>query len=168
MNYPPNTDAARYLITVILPLIKQTVPDVKVLIVGHSPTPDLIELGKQPGVTVTGFVDDMRPYLEQASIFVAPLRFGAGIQNKLLEALAMELPVIASPLAADGMRTEDGECAFVQTADTPQQYATLITTQLRQDAASVSGAREFIKSHFIWKRSGEQLEQIFKNVVGRR
>lgn len=167
MNYPPNTDAACYLITAILPLVRQAVPDVKLLIVGHSPPPELVALGNQPGVTVTGFVDDVRPYLEQASVFVAPLRFGAGIQNKLLEALAMELPVVASPLAADGLRTAGGECPFAQTADTPEQYAALITAALRQENTPVSAAREFIRNHFVWKRSGEQLNQIFEDLARR-
>jgi glycosyltransferase involved in cell wall biosynthesis len=168
MNYPPNSDAARYLITAILPLVQRSVPDVKVLIVGHSPTPDLVELGRNPAVTVTGFVDDVRPYLEEATVFVAPIRFGAGIQNKLLEALAMELPVVASPLAADGLRTNEGDCPYAQTAENPEQYADLIVAALKQHTVPVSGAREFIKRHFVWQRSGEQLHQIIQNVAARR
>ena len=166
MNYPPNTDAARYLITTILPLVQRAIPEAQVLVVGHSPTPDLVELGRQPGVTVTGFVDDVRPYLEQATVFVAPLRFGAGIQNKLLEAMAMELPVIASDLAAEGLRTASGDCPFIEVASTPEQYAELVVAKLRENPAPVPGAREYIKTHFLWERSGEQLNRIIHEIAG--
>jgi glycosyltransferase involved in cell wall biosynthesis len=168
MNYPPNSDAAHCLITEILPLVQKRVPDVKLLIVGHSPTPDLVELGKHPSVTVTGFVDDMRPYLEQASVFVAPLRFGAGIQNKVLEAMAMELPVIASSIAAEGLRTEEGECPFIQTAETAEEYAALIIKQFAQEPTPAKAARAYIEDNFVWKRSGALLSRIFENVAQRR
>jgi polysaccharide biosynthesis protein PslH len=163
MSYPPNTDAARYLITAIMPLVRAAVPDAQVVIAGHSPPPDLVTLGTQPGVTVTGFVEDVRPFLERGTVFVAPIRFGAGIQNKLLEALAMELPVVASPLAADGLRTVEGACPFAHTAETPDQYAALIVNVLRQDAACVTGAREFISRWFVWQRSGEQLTRVIED-----
>ena len=166
MNYPPNTDAARYLITTILPLVQRDIPEAEVLIVGHSPTPDLVELGKQPGVTVTGFVDDVRPYLEQATVFVAPLRFGAGIQNKLLEAMAMELPVVASELAAEGLRTAQGDCPYIEVATTPEHYAALVIAKLQQQPPPIEGAREYIKAHFLWERSGEQLDRIIREVAG--
>ncbi len=67
-------------------------------------------------MTVTGFVDDVRPYMEQATVFAATLRFGAGIRNKVLEAMAMEVPVVATPSAADGLRTEDGDQPPLQVA----------------------------------------------------
>ncbi|HLU09051.1 MAG TPA: glycosyltransferase [Oceanobacillus sp.] len=168
MNYPPNADAARYLIKTILPLVQKTVPDVRVLIVGHSPPPDLVELGKHPSVTVTGFVDDMRPYLEQATVFVAPLRFGAGIQNKVLEAMAMELPIVASAVAAEGLRTEAGDCPFIETADTAEQYAALICKRLAEAPTPAAGAREYVETNFVWKRSGELLNRILETVTQRR
>ena len=168
MDYPPNTDAALHLIEEILPLLQRAIPDARVLIVGRDPTPRLVRAGQRPGVTVTGFVDDVRPYLEQATVFAAPLRFGAGIQNKVLEAMAMEVPVVASLLAADGLRTEDGQQPPVAVARGAQEFADLIGQRLRDragDPAPDSAARRYVESHFVWRRSGEKLEQVINSVM---
>ena len=109
MNYPPNEDAALLLIRKVMPIVRRSFPAAELLVVGRDPTDRLRREGQAPGVTVTGFVDDVRPYLDTAAVFAAPLRFGAGIQNKVLEAMAMEIPVVASPLAAGGLRTGDGK-----------------------------------------------------------
>ena len=170
MSYPPNADAALYLIDEILPLIRRSVPRVQALIVGRDPTPHLIRAGQQSGVTVTGFVDDVRPYLEQATIFAAPLRFGAGIQNKLLEAMAMEVPVVASPLAADGLRTENGERPPALVASDRQQFAEMIVQQLKWRANHSmpdAQARHYVQHHFVWGRSGEKLEHVIRAAVKR-
>src|SRR5262249_35119838 len=136
MDYPPNTDAALYLVETILPLVQRAIPDARALIVGRDPPARLARAGQRPGVTVTGFVDDVRPYLEQATVFAARLRSGAGIQNKVLEALAMELPVIASPLAADGLRTEDGQTPPAQIVRGVQEFADQIVRALRERASN--------------------------------
>ena len=171
MNYAPNVDAAIHLIRDILPLVRRTVPLVRLLIVGHSPAPALLAAAaQQKGVTVTGFVEDVRPYLEQASVFVAPIRFGAGIQNKLLEGLSMELPSVASTLAADGLRTEDGERPPVYTADTPQQFARAVLARLaacHSDPSPHAAGRQYVKQHFSWNRAGLRLHEIVTGVAGR-
>jgi sugar transferase (PEP-CTERM/EpsH1 system associated) len=168
MDYPPNTDAALYLAETILPLVQRAIPDARALIVGRDPTPRLERAGQRPGVTVTGFVDDVRPYLEQATVFAAPLRFGAGIQNKVLEALAMELPVIASPLAADGLRTEDGQTPPAQLAGSAQEFADRIVRTLQERASNPTpdaAARRYVETHFVWRRSGEKLDQVLGSVA---
>jgi sugar transferase (PEP-CTERM/EpsH1 system associated) len=168
MDYPPNTDAALYLIETIMPLVQRAIPDARALIVGRDPPARLIHAGERPNITVTGFVDDVRPYLEQATVFAAPLRFGAGIQNKVLEAMAMEVPVVASPLAADGLRTEDGLQPPVQVARNAQDFADLIIRRLRERAgnsAPDSAARRYLESHFVWRRSGEKLDQVLRSVA---
>jgi polysaccharide biosynthesis protein PslH len=168
MEYPPNTDAALYLAEEILPLVRRAIPAARALIVGRDPPPRLARAGQLPGVTVTGFVDDVRPYLEQATVFAAPLRFGAGIQNKVLEALAMELPVIASPLAADGLRTEDGLTSPTQVARSTQEFAELIIRALHARWANAEPdreARHYVESHFVWRRSGEKLDQVLGSIA---
>ena len=163
MHYPPNSDAALYLVEEILPLVQESVPEAQALIVGRNPPPRLVSAGRRPGVTVTGFVEDVRPYLERATVFVAPLRFGAGIQNKLLEAMAMEVPVITSPVAADGLWVEAGQRPPLQIAADRDQFAALIIQALREHSnqpAPDAGARRFIERYFVWQRSGEQLEQV--------
>ena len=168
MNYAPNTDAALHLIRDILPLVAQSIPDVQLLIVGHSPRPALVAAGEQPNVTVTGFVDDVRPYLEQATVFVAPLRFGAGIQNKLLDAMAMQVPVVASSLAAQGLVTEDGEQPPLKIADDPRDVAAAVVEELRAreaDPAPDASARAFVEAHFDWGVSGAKVHRIIETVA---
>jgi sugar transferase (PEP-CTERM/EpsH1 system associated) len=168
MEYPPNTDAALYLSEEILPIVQRTVPGAQVLIVGRDPPARLRAAGQRPGVTVTGFVDDVRPYLERATVFAAPLRFGAGIQNKVLEAMAMEVPVVASPLAADGLRTEDNQRPPVQVAHNRQQFADLICAQLARrasDPAPDAEARRYVAAHFVWSSSAARLDQVVNSVV---
>jgi sugar transferase (PEP-CTERM/EpsH1 system associated) len=168
MDYPPNTDAALYLIEEIMPLVQYAMPEARALIVGRDPPPQLAKAGQRPGVKVTGFVDDVRPYLEQATVFAAPLRFGAGIQNKVLEAMAMETPVVASPLAADGLRTEDGQQPPAQIARSAQEFADLIIQHLRSRDANPAPdrvARRYLESHFVWRRSAEKLDQVLDSVV---
>lgn len=168
MNYPPNTDAALYLINVIFPSVQRLIPDTQLFIVGRDPTPQLQQAGQQPNITVTGYVDDIRPFLEQATVFVAPIRYGAGIQNKVLEAMAMEVPVIASPLAADGLRTEAGNCPPIQVAKTAQEFVTLINNELKQwykDPGPATKARAWIQQQFVWSQSGQKLEQVISSIM---
>src|SRR5512145_3328973 len=124
MNYAPNEDAALYLIDKIMPLVRRALPQLEVLIVGRDPSPALMQKARQSAhVTVTGFVDDMRPYLERAAVFAAPLRYGSGIQNKILEAMAMAVPVITTSIAADGLRLDIASEPPVSVADGEEQFA---------------------------------------------
>jgi glycosyltransferase involved in cell wall biosynthesis len=163
MDYAPNEDAALFLIEQLAPRVRRALPDLQVLIVGRSPTAQLrARAANQPGVTVTGFVDDLRPYLERATAFVAPLRFGAGMQNKVLEALAMELPVVSTPLAADGLRIDGQESPLVVAAE-PDALAAQIIALLgdpRRAAQLAAAGRGFVERHFDWARSAEKLERL--------
>jgi hypothetical protein len=163
MNYAPNEDAAIYLLDKIVPLIRQALPQLEVLIVGRDPSPALKEKAQQyPNVTVTGFVDDVRTYLERASVFVAPLRFGSGIQNKVLEAMAMEVPVITTSLAAAGLRVDGAEPPVI-VADDEQQFAErlvdLLGDEKERRRLAVEG-RHFVENHFVWSRSAATLEEM--------
>ncbi|HEX6383130.1 MAG TPA: glycosyltransferase [Anaerolineae bacterium] len=166
MDYRPNADAALYLIKEILPLVQREVREAQLFIVGRDPTPPLLAAGQRPGVTVTGFVDDVRPYLEQATVFAAPLRFGAGLQNKVLEAMAMEVPVVASPLAADGLRTEEGEQPPIQIVQGAPSFASALIQKLKEDSLALdTEARRFIERNFVWDYSGNKLNRILECVV---
>ena len=170
MDYAPNGDAAFHLIEEILPLVRRSIPSTRCFIVGRDAPRKLIEAGERNGACVTGMVPDVRPYLEQATVFVAPLRFGAGIQNKLLEAMAMGVPVVASSLAADGLRTEDGEVPPVTVAHTPQAYAEKIVKLLKQaqdDPAPDQEARRFVERNFVWARGTEKLERVMTSLMAR-
>jgi len=169
MDYRPNTDAALYLIEEILPLVQREIEGAQLLIVGRDPAPPLVAAGRRPGVTVTGFVEDVRPYLEQATVFAAPLRFGAGLQNKVLEAMAMEVPVVASPLAADGLRTEEGEQPPIHIVEGATSFSAALIRKLKEDnLAPDSKARRFIERNFVWSYSGNKLNHILEHVVNSR
>jgi glycosyltransferase involved in cell wall biosynthesis len=168
MHYRPNVDAALYLIGRILPAVRQSVPEARLLIVGRDPTPALLAARDQPGVLVTGFVEDMRPYLEQGSVFAAALRFGAGIQNKVLEAMAMELPIVASPIAADGLRTQAGDAPPIEVARSQREFVRHIVSELRaarRDAIPCRATRRYVEQHFPWSTSGDRLEHVLDRVT---
>lgn len=169
MHYPPNVDAAVVLAEQVLPLVRQRVPEASLDIVGRDPAPAVLALATRPGIHVTGYVPDVRPYLEAASVFAAPLRFGAGIQNKLLEALAMELPVVASTLAIDGLRV--GSAAPpAAVADEPSVMADRIVEALeavrRGTTAPNSAGRAYVEGSFRWETSGRRLAEILRSVAG--
>ncbi len=113
MDYRPNVDAVRWFATDILPLIRQRHSQARFAIVGRAPTDEVRALAALPGVTVTGEVPDVRPWLAAADAVVAPLLLARGVQNKLLEAMAMARPVVASAAAAEGVDATPGEHLLV-------------------------------------------------------
>jgi glycosyltransferase involved in cell wall biosynthesis len=154
----------------VLPRVRKRIPEAALDIVGRDPAPSLAAVGEQPGVRVTGFVPDVRPYLEGATVFAAPLRFGAGIQNKLLEALSMEVPVVASSLAIEGLRV-GREAPPAAVADDPAEMADRIVESLegvRRDprAAPNAAGREYVEAAFRWEVSGRRLAEILRAVAG--
>lgn len=160
MDYPPNEHAALHLAQTVMPIVRQAVPDAELLVVGRDPTRRLLDVAGA-GVTVTGTVEDVRPHLERASVFAAPLHFGAGIQNKVLEALAMGVPVVASSLAADGVRASDGSAAPIAVADGPMAFAGLVVDRLQAAAAGAgpsAESRRFVEAGFAWADSARLLE----------
>ncbi len=170
MDYPPNTDAALYLIREILPRVRREIPAVHLSIVGRDPVPALVRAGAVEGVSVTGLVPDVRPYLTAAAVFAAPLRFGAGIQNKVLEALAMGVPTVASPNGAAGLVTTDGirPPLTVAPARDPDRFAAAVVERLRATAADPRPspeARAFVEQNFTWRRSGDLLDRALRDAA---
>lgn len=167
MHYPPNVDAALVLADEVLPRVRRRLPEATLDIVGRDPAPALAALAARAGVRVTGFVPDVRPYLEGAAVFAAPLRFGAGIQNKLLEAMAMEVPVVASSLAIDGLRVGNAEPPAL-IADDPAAMADRIIEVLervRRDPTPDGSARAYVAASFQWATSGRALTKVLRSVV---
>lgn len=162
LDYPPNADAALFLIDKILPILKRSIPDIEVLIVGRNPPIALIErAGYHPEVTITGYVDDVRPFLENAALSAIPMRFGSGVQNKVLEAMAMEVPVVTTSLVAAGLRITDGEDVPVAVADGEAEFAYRVVHLLRngeERARLAIQGRCFIEKYFNWSHWSEELE----------
>lgn len=168
MDYAPNIDAALQLVDVILPQVRQALPDARLRIVGRDPPEQLLQRGSQGGVTVTGFVDDVRPHLEEAAVFAAPLRFGAGIQNKVLEAMAMEVPCVVSPLAAAGLEVGGGVGPPLEVVQQPERFAALLVKQLgaaEEDPQPQPAARAYVERHFSWPSAVTRLEVVLSRLA---
>ena len=139
------------------------------VIAGRNPLPDVLALARRSQrVTVTGSVPDLRPYLENAAAFVAPLRFASGMQNKILEAMAMELPVVTTPVAADGLKGEGGEAPPLLVAENPREIAAHIAAIVHDPlTARRLGAegRRYVQRHCDWERSARMLDRLCRQVV---
>ena len=169
MDYPPNEDAAIHFAENILPLIRQHRPEVEFWVVGKDPTERVSRLREQPGVHVTGGVPDVRPYLAQAGIFVCPLRYGTGVKNKILAALAMQKPVVATERSLDGLEIRANEHLLV--GDEPAEFAAKVV-QLMEDpvkAQQLAGSgRAFVQERYSWESSARALEDVLLEAVGQR
>jgi sugar transferase (PEP-CTERM/EpsH1 system associated) len=149
MDYWPNVDAVQWFADEIFPSIRQIHANAQFYIVGSRPSSQVQALAARPGVRVTGTVPDVRPYIAYARVAVAPLRIARGIQNKVLEAMAMARPVVVSPQALEGIAAEPGR-DIVLAADAPQ-FATAVTALLTSsDQALGLRAREKVVDLYGW------------------
>src|SRR5690606_21007988 len=137
MDYWANIDAVNFFARRIFPAIRMHLPQVEFYIVGARPAAEVIALGALPGVKVTGSVPDVRPYLTHASLAVAPLRIARGIQNKVLEAMAMEKIVILSPQAMEGIRARPDQELVV--ARDENEFSSRIVALLQDGAGETIG-----------------------------
>lgn len=160
-EYAPNHQAAKWLITRILPAVRQHIPDAQAWIVGNAPPADLQALASDD-VLITGRVPDMRPYLKQAAVFVCPLVTGAGIKNKVLEALAMGVPVIATPLSMDGIQAQPEQHALVAEVDTmAAQVVRLLGDAALRQGLSQNG-RQLIETAYSWQQVAQAYAALYQ------
>jgi len=148
MDYWPNIDAVTWFADEALPRIRAQVPDALFCIVGMRPAPEVQRLAEHPGITVTGGVPDVRPYLAHAHAAVLPLRIARGIQNKVLEAMAMQLPVIATPGAMTGIQPYPGFTPVV--SDDTDALAGAAIARLRQPRTPEPAARACVLERYDW------------------
>jgi polysaccharide biosynthesis protein PslH len=166
MDWLPNEDAINYFTQQILPLIKNSVPDVSITVVGRNPSRSLQELGKrEASITVTGRVDDVRPYMEKAAAYVVPLRIGGGTRLKIYEALAMEKPTISTTVGAEGLDIKNGE--HILLADTPSDFANAVVRVFREPNFAQqlgSNAAQTVRKRFSWNKVAEEFDEICKSI----
>jgi len=163
MDYYPNQECMIEFCASTLPRVQAKRPGLKLLIVGADPTAAVQRLGKLPGVTVTGSVPDVRPYLRRSGLLVAPLNIARGTQNKILEAMASGVPVVASRQAAGGVDARNQEHLLV--ASTPEEYAAAILRIVEDpgERARLSRAgRDRMLSNHAWDRSMQRLDGIIE------
>lgn len=160
MQYKPNVLAAQYLAQQIMPLVWKVVPNATLLLAGATPVKAVRELASSK-VIVTGSVDDIRPCYSQSKVFVAPMQIGSGLQNKLLEAMAMGIPCVTSPLANSALGAEPDKEVLV--GQTPVELADhiidLLQSQQERDTL-VDAASTFVHNTYSWDVFGRKLEQI--------
>jgi sugar transferase (PEP-CTERM/EpsH1 system associated) len=159
MDYWANIDAVEWFARAILPGVRASRPGMEFYIVGARPTAAVMSLAALPGVTVTGAVPDVRPYLAHAFAAVAPLRIARGIQNKVLEAMAMEQTVIASPQALEGIGALPGKELFV--AKDESEFADKIVSLLEMPGREIGrAARIRVLDDYSWKKSMERVDAL--------
>ncbi len=158
-----NMDAAQQLAREILPRVQREIPSVSLTLVGADPHPEIQALENLPGVSVPGFVPDLNAALNRHAVFVSPLRFAAGIQNKVLEAMAAGRPVVTTSLVNEGLGAEPGTHLLL--ADTPQESARQVVHLLRHPALAEDlgrAARTFVQARFSWEGALRRVNAITK------
>jgi glycosyltransferase involved in cell wall biosynthesis len=159
MDWIPNEDAVRHFCADILPLVRTQEPDVTLTIVGRAPTPAVQRLAAIPGVSVTGGVADVRGYIEQAALYIVPIRIGGGTRLKIFEAMSMGKAVVSTTVGAEGLPvTHDRDVVI---ADSAQAFASAVVSVLRDPARRVQlerAARELVVGRYDWSAVAEELE----------
>lgn len=168
MDYYPNQECMLRFCKEVWPIVRGRRPGMKLLIVGADPSPGIRALAAIPGVTVTGSVVDVRPYVRTSALMVAPLAIARGTQNKILEAMAMGVPVVTSSAAAGGVDAEAGKHLLV--ADTPEETATAvlrIAGDRDERARLAQSGRDRMLSHHAWASSMRKLDGIIDGCLRR-
>lgn len=161
MGVPHNVDAAVHLAEDILPAVRRRVEGCRLRIVGADPSRRVCQLDRLPGVEVAGFVPDLNRELNRAAVFVAPLRFAAGVQNKVLEAMAAGRAVITSPRVAEGLgATSDRELLVARDADRFADLTAAVLGDRRIRSRLGTAARRFVAERFTWNTAAERVHTI--------
>lgn len=166
MFYDPNVDAVLYFYKQVLPLITKIIPNIKIFIVGHDPAKEVMQLAKDPRVQVTGSVTDVRPYFSQSTVSVIPVRIGGGIKQKVLEAMAMGMPVVTTSFSCIGISVRDEEHLLVR--DTPEAFADAVVKLLRNQKRRVEigvAAAKFVRSNYSWEKTVSEFEEIYSQAI---
>jgi sugar transferase (PEP-CTERM/EpsH1 system associated) len=166
MDWLPNEDAMRYFCRQVLPQIRADEPGVRLSIVGRAPTPAVRCLADEAGVRVTGRVDDVRPFVDEASVYVVPLRIGGGTRLKIFEAMAMGKAVVSTTVGAEGLPVRNDEHLII--ADDPPSFARAVVQLIRDDrlrARLGSAARDLVLERYDWSAVAGALEEPLKRIA---
>lgn len=166
IRYFPNKDTVLYFYNEIFPLVKRAVPDVKFYVVGNYPPKNITKLALSGDVVVTGHVEDVRPYFDKSAVFVCPLRSGSGMQAKILEAMAMGVPVVTTSMGFTAFEAVAGRDIIV--ADDPKRFAEEVIRlvkdrELRQYIAQ--NARKLVEEKYDWSSIVERLDAVYESIT---
>jgi len=168
MGHYPNVDAMVYFCKEIFPLIKEEIPDVKLTIIGSGSSDEINALKDDAAIEVTGYVEDIRPYVRKGAVFVAPMRKGAGLKGKLLEAMAMCKPIVTTPMGCQGLPIVRGRDLLV--AMKSEGFARDVIRLIRDTALRrklASNAYEIVRRDFDWNRVSAKIAGIYGNLINK-
>jgi len=168
MDFRPNVDAALWFAEEILPRIRARFPQAHFYVVGQSPHPRLSTLYGRSDVTVTGFVEDVRPYIASAAVYVVPIRIGGGTRLKVLEAMAMRKAVVSTSLGCEGFPVMDKTHLVV--ADTPDSFAEAVCELLADEGKRTQLGEEafrFVDANYRWEHIVPRLEEVYRELLQR-
>jgi glycosyltransferase involved in cell wall biosynthesis len=162
MSWPPNIDSMLYFAKDIMPIIKKQFPGCTLTIAGSNPSPVIQALASEPDISVTGFVDDVDEIARNCGVFIVPLRSGSGVRVKILNALAMGLPIVSTTIGVEGLDVRNGEHLLI--ADTPADFAeSVIRVLTDSDLAQKLGenGRKFVCENYSWETVSKRLLNIY-------
>jgi sugar transferase (PEP-CTERM/EpsH1 system associated) len=169
MDWLPNEDAIEYYAQSILPILRREIPQVELCVVGRKPTQRLQALAaRNPGIVVTGEVDDIRPHVHGSSVYVVPLRIGGGTRIKIFEAMAMGKAVVSTPIGAEGLPVQHDKNIVL--AESPAEFAGQVTRFLkdRNERERIGkAARELVEQNYSWRSVAVAFELVFDKARGK-
>jgi glycosyltransferase involved in cell wall biosynthesis len=167
MFWPPNIHGVFWFARKVLPLIHERVPEARFVVVGKDPPPEVQALAADPRIQITGYVVDLDPYLAEADAFIVPLHAGSGMRVKILDAWLWGLPIVSTPIGAEGIEYQDGKNILI--AGDPQTFAqaclrlltdTALGSRLRTDG------RAWVESHYSWEAVYRRVDQVYARLLG--
>ena len=165
-----NLDAVMFFLTEIWPIIKREKSDIHLNLVGRNPPGMIMDIARtDKNITITGFVEDVRPYMEEASLIIVPLRFGGGTKLKVLDSLAMQKAVVSTSVGIEGIDVSPGKNILV--ADSPKKFADSViyllnNPNIRKDIGKMG--RKLIEEKYDWTRIGKKQRELYLDIVSRR
>ncbi len=169
MSWPPNEDAAEHFVRDVMPAIQNRIPGASFWIVGAEPSARVRSLATIPGIHVTGTVADIRPWFWSAAAYVSPLRFGLGVKNKILEAMALGAPIVATSQSLTGTPLIDGRHAMI--ADDDTKFAESVIRLLDEPELGNSLSREarrLVEAEYSWHSIASAFEELYGEILKRR
>ncbi len=165
--YPPNVDGAVWFAREIFPRIRAEVPDARLLLIGGRPAPEVVALGREDGVEVTGYVEDLQPYLERTAVMAVPLRFGSGMRVKILDGLAWGLPMVSTSVGCEGIDVTPERDILL--ADSPETFAAQVVRVLRDrrlaESLSTNG-RRLAEQRYDWRVLYPRWDEVYARALG--
>jgi glycosyltransferase involved in cell wall biosynthesis len=165
MTYYPNRHGIRFFMDQVFPTIVNSIPDARLYVVGTQPTRDILSYASD-NITITGFVKDTRPYIAKCKVFIVPLLVGGGIRGKVLEAMAMRIPIVSTSKGIEGIRLVHNDSVLI--ADSPEEFASAVINLLNDPDLReklTSNAYKLVTKCYRWSEKGNQLNQLYHDVI---